>query len=105
MKAYMREENPKSNLESTWKKSWRDASVSDINLYLIKVQEFLESICNSLGGGPYTFVSDELFEIIKSRPDYPDIEKEMKKVFGSGWELVPHEEADKKLGFGGGADT
>lgn len=105
MKAYMREENPKSNWKSTWENAWRDASTSDIKLYLEEFQKFLESICNSLGGGPYTFVSNELFEIIKSRPDYPEIEKDMKKVLGPGWELVSYEEADDKLGSGGDKDT
>ena len=80
-------------------KAWKDVSISDIKFYFEENQKFLESICNSLGGGPYTFVSNELFEIIKSRPDYPEIEKEMKKVFGSGWKLVPYEEADKKTGI------
>lgn len=105
MKAYMREGTPNPNVESTWKKSWKNASTSDIKLYLEELQKFLESICNSLGGGPYTFVSDELFEIIKSRPDYPEIEKEMKKVLGPGWELVPYKDADKKMGSGGDTDT
>lgn len=105
MKAYMREENPRPNLKSTWENEWKNASTSDIKLYLEDLKKFLESICNSLGEGPYTFVSDELFEIIKSRSDYPEIEKEMKKVLGPGWELVPYKDADKKLGSGGDRDT
>ena len=92
-------------MKSTWENEWKNASTSDIKLYLEDLQKFLESICNSLGEGPYTFVSDELFEIIKSSPDYPELEKGMKKIYGDGWELISYEEADDKLGSGGDTDT
>lgn len=96
MKAKIHEESPKSNLENTWKKAWEDTSASTIMCYLEDLRKFLDSLGKSLDG-PYTFASKELVEIIKSRPDYPELERKMKKVYGPGWELVPYEEADKKL--------
>lgn len=36
-----------------------------------------------------TYVPKILYDAITSRPDWPDIEDQMKKMFGDSWELVP----------------
>lgn len=45
-----------------------------------------------------TYVPAILYDAITSRPDWPDIEDQMKKLFGDSWELVPvrHIEEDTK---------
>lgn len=104
MKAYTREEHLKSNCKSTWENAWRDASTSAIRCYLEDFRKFLKSLEKSFDG-PFTFASREMVEIIKNRPDYPELEKGMKKIYGDGWELISYEEADDKLGSGGDRDT
>lgn len=39
--------------------------------------------------GVKTYVPQTLYDSMTSRPDWPDIEGQMKKMFGDSWELVP----------------
>ena len=96
MKAYMRKESPKPK--------WENVSAKSIICDLENLGKYLHSLANA-PSGPFTFLPKELVEIVKSRPDYPELERKMKMAFGSGWELVPLEEADEKLGSGGDKDT
>lgn len=47
-----------------------------------------------------TYVPKRLYDDIISRPDWPEIERDMKKIYGDTWELVPiyfkKEEAEEK---------
>lgn len=40
-----------------------------------------------------TIVSDSVKAAVISSPNYPKIERIMKRAYGSDWELVTHEEA------------
>lgn len=38
--------------------------------------------------GIKTFVPEDLYEAMVSRPDCPEIEKRMKEIYGEAWEMV-----------------
>ena len=44
----------------------------------------------------YTIVGKNTREAIMNRPDWPELEKKMKAIYGDDWMLVTHEEAATK---------
>ena len=38
---------------------------------------------------PATFVPKDFYEEMVSRPDWTEIEKRMKEIYGEAWRLVP----------------
>lgn len=37
---------------------------------------------------PVTFVPKDFYDEVTSRPDWPEIEKRMKEIYGETWRLV-----------------
>lgn len=55
----------------------------------ILTPEELEELERMEGETMKTYVPELLYSEITERPDWPDIEDQMKKLYGDSWELVP----------------